>query len=138
MQGQVNPNFHVGYREVFQKEYFVKKILFFITVATSLFIIKDLVYSIYTLWHKNDLLIVAQRELIKEKKENLRLKTQLSEVKRPDFVESEARNKLFLTKPGESVVILPSKPEVQVKSTEAQTTKVPWQQWVNIFFTNMY
>ena len=115
----------------------MKKILFLITITASLFIIKDLVYSIYTLWHKNDLLIVAQRELIKERKENMKLKTQLSEARKTTFVEEEARNKLFMVKPGESVVVVP---QVLHKSETKQTMKVlpNWKQWVNVFFPNTY
>lgn len=115
----------------------MKKILFFITVFASLFIIKDLVYSIYTLWHKNDLLIVAQKQLSVEKKENLRLKQTLSEAEKSDFVESQARNKLFLVKPGENVVLLPKKTYSETKNEVVE--RLPhWQAWVNLFFPSTY
>jgi cell division protein FtsB len=115
----------------------VKKVLFFITILASLFIIKDLLYSIYTLWHKNDLLIVAQSELFRQRKENLKLKTQLSDAKRLDFIESEARNKLFMAKTGESVVILPQPSPTPAKQIQV-TVQPNWQQWVNLFFANTY
>lgn len=111
----------------------MKKILFLITITASLFIIKDLLYSIYTLWHKNDLLIVAQRELIKERKQNLKLRTELSEASKATFIEEEARNKLFMVKPGESVVVVPEVPH----KTELKVSEKPlptWQQWWELFF----
>ena len=115
----------------------MKKILFFITVFASLFIIKDLVYSIYTLWHKNDLLIVAQKQLAVEKKENLRLKQTLSEAQKTDFVESQARDKLFLVKPGENVVILPKK-AYSARAIRREASLPNWQAWINLFFAGTY
>jgi cell division protein FtsB len=109
----------------------VKKVLFFLTIAASLFIIKDLVYSIYTLWSKKDLLVAAEKQLEREKRENLQLRANLTEVKKPEFVEEEARNKLFFIKPGESIVVLPEN-TARTRSVSIKP-KPNWQQWVDLF-----
>lgn len=111
----------------------MKKILFFTTVTASLFIIKDLVYSIYTLWHKNDLLIVAQKELLREKEEHDRLKLQLLEAKKPEFIEKEARNKLFMVKHGEKIVLMSQKKVEKVSEKEQKPILATWQQWIALF-----
>lgn len=116
----------------------MKKILFVVTVIASIFIIKDLVYSIYTLWHKNDLLVVAQKQLEREKRENLQLRIQLAEVKKPTFIEQEARNKLFLVKQGEQVVLMPRNPQKESPNASIIRPLLVWQQWVNLFFKNTY
>jgi cell division protein FtsB len=109
----------------------VKKVLFFLTIAASLFIIKDLVYSIYTLWSKKDLLVAAEKQLERQKRENLQLRESLAQVKKPGFVEEEARNKLFFIKPGESIVVLP---EDRIKQKTAMIRPKPnWQQWLDLF-----
>ena len=111
----------------------MKKILFLVTITASIFIIKDLVSSIYTLWSKSDLLVVAGRQLVAEKRKHVVLQSQLSHVQQPDFIESQVRNKLFLAKPGETVVLLGQKPPFETKSKP--TVKLTnWQQWWNLFF----
>lgn len=116
----------------------MKKLLYILILIISLFIINNLVRSIYNLWQKSDLVNDAKVRLQKEKNEQEKLKDQLARVKRSDFVEEEARNKLFMVKPGEKVVLLD---EGQVREEEkgSQTTQktVPvWQQWWNTFFAH--
>lgn len=83
------------------------------------------------------MLIVAQKQLAVEKKENSRLKQTLSEAEKVEFVESQARDKLFLVKPGENVVLLPKKTYSEVKTAEEE--RLPnWQAWVNLFFADTY
>lgn len=111
----------------------MKKALFFLTITASLFIIKDLVYSIYTLWSKKDLLVVAQKELIEEKREHMQLQSQLEMARKLEFIESEARNKLFLVKPGEQVFVLP-KPSITPKKSTVAKKQAHWEAWLSLFF----
>lgn len=114
----------------------LKKIVFFTTIIISIFVINSFLHSIYNLWQKNDLLVRAKQDLESEKKENQELKKKLTEVKRPGFVEEEARNKLFLAKPGEGIVMIPT----NVLSTESSNrkktvdTRPNWQKWWELFF----
>lgn len=109
----------------------MKKILFVIVVLVLLFIINSLARSIYNLWQKQDLLTQAQKTLEEEKLKNQKLKASLSYVETEEFVESEARNKLFLAKPGEQQVVIPQKEDKKPKKKEI----IPnWKKWLDLFF----
>ena len=114
----------------------IKRIVFFIIVVISIFTINNLITSIYTLWQKNDLILDAKESLTKEKQVNAELKKKIAIVNKPQFVEEEARNKLFLGQPGEDVVLLPSiSPVVASKKKIASKDLRPnWQQWWETFF----
>ncbi len=114
----------------------LKKVVFFAVIIISLFVINSFIHSIYNLWQKNDLLVRAQQDLENEKKENQELKKKLTEVKKPGFVEEEARNKLFLAKPGEGIVIIPTDVLSSTSSKTKKTvdTRPNWQKWWELFF----
>lgn len=116
----------------------MKKIIFIITIIASTFIINNFVQSIYNLWRKKDLVVEIQRELEAEKKENKELKDKLQIVNNPEFVEEEARNKLFLTKPGEERLIVDSKLLEMIKSKQESLLKKDdrsnSQKWWDLFF----
>ncbi len=108
-----------------------KTILFVIAVIISLIIINILVRSIYDTWRKKDLVVKAKTNLAQQKEENRRLKMQLSMVNDPNFVEREARDKLFLVKPGESSVIVPQ--DLVDKKENKEIIIVPnYLQWINL------
>ena len=110
----------------------LKKAIFLIIVIVLLLVINSLVHSIYDIWSKQDLLNQAQKELTKEEQKNQKLKAELSFVQTPQFIEGEARNKLFLVKPGEQQVLIPNTASESSKVQEKQTPS--WQQWLNLFF----
>ncbi|HEX7041849.1 MAG TPA: septum formation initiator family protein [Patescibacteria group bacterium] len=110
----------------------MKRIVFLTICFILLIVIANLSKSIYELYHKKDVLVSTQEKLTNVASENQKLRQQLTQVQSPGFVEEEARNKLFLAKPGESTVILPSPtPEIQAKIS---TTLPNWQQWWQVFF----
>jgi cell division protein FtsB len=114
----------------------IKKIVFLVVVISSLFIINSLVRSIYSLWQKQHLVVSAREELAEEKRTNQKLKKDLSLVTKPEFIEEEARDKLFLAKPGEKVVVMPSvapeaSPSVSITPVD---TRPYWRQWWEMFF----
>lgn len=103
-------------------------------LATSAIIINSLVRSIYDLWKKQDLLVRARLELQRQKKENQEIKSQLSRVDNEKFIEEEARNKLFLVKPGEQEVIIP-KDLLSSRSAKPKQDNIPnWRKWRDLFF----
>jgi cell division protein FtsB len=113
----------------------IKKILFFTIIIASVFIINNLVHSIYTLWQKQHLVENARRDLESEREENQELKRRLSLALDPHFIEEEARNKLFLTKPGEGVIVIPTE---AFKASNAAVIKLDtrpnWEKWRDTFF----
>lgn len=64
------------------------------------------------------------------------LKNRLTRVKSQDFVEEEARNKLFMVKPGESTIIIPTATIHNAVITKAvkKIEKPNWEQWKELFF----
>lgn len=115
----------------------LKKIVFFVFIVFSLFIINDLTHSIYNLWQKHDLVDRARRTLNTEKKKNDELKERLKDVAQPQFVEKEARNKLFLVKPGEGIVVAGPTIYMQASGSSAEKPmdrQPNWKQWWEAFF----
>ena len=111
----------------------MKKAAFIITVIVLLIIINSLAHSIYDLWHKQDLLTSAQKELVAEELNNKKLKTDLSYSNTPQFLEEQARNKLFLVKPGEQEVLMAQKLNKDGTSQDSSGNIPNWQQWINLF-----
>src|SRR5688572_26301219 len=103
----------------------MKRLLFLVAIIVSLVIINHLARSIYDLWNKQGLVVKAQRDLEREKKENRELKERLSYVQSTRFIEEEARNKLFLVKPGEEGVIIPQD-LISTKKHQKTVVKSSW------------
>jgi len=112
----------------------MKKAAFILIVLILLFIINGLAHSIYDLWHKQDLLTSAQKQLTQEKLQNQKLKAGLSYVQTPQFIEEQAHDKLFLVKPGEQEVLISQTLQKQ-NQTQKQAKNIPnWQKWLSLFF----
>ncbi|MBP6882660.1 MAG: septum formation initiator family protein [Candidatus Levybacteria bacterium] len=111
----------------------MKKVAYILIVIVSLYIVNNLVRSIYGLWQKQDLIIVAKDELKKEQNEQEKLKDELARVKRVDFIEEEARNKLFMGRPGEQVVILDKNASLK-KTEKIEPIQPHWRQWLELIF----
>lgn len=115
----------------------MKRISFFIILLVLFFIILQLSTSIYTLWHKQDVLSSAQQELQQEKQEHARLQKELRTVQSPQFFDEEARNKLLLVKPGESDVLIDQGLlQASGSAQKKEAAKPYWQQWLDLFFSH--
>lgn len=113
-----------------------KKIVFITFVIILLLTINDLANSIYTIWQKQDLIVQAQKDLDTQKKENQQLKKDIAQVNQPQFIESEARDKLLLEKPGEGVIMIPSNQLNLPPSSSSKPvdTRPNWEKWWELFF----
>ncbi len=110
----------------------MKKVLFVIIVVILLFIINNLARWIYDIWQKKDFVTQAEKELSFQKQENQRLKSALSYSKTQEFIEKEARNKLFMVKEGEQRVLIPKESE---KADQVEKYNSPnWRKWWDLFF----
>lgn len=96
-------------------------------------IINDLARSMYDVWRKKDFITQAQKELGFQKQENQRLKSALSYVQTQEFIEKEARNKLFMVKGGEQKVLIPQDQESSEES-QKKSNEPNWKKWWNLFF----
>lgn len=114
----------------------MKKIFYILIILASIYISNNLIQSIYNLLQKKDLVTQAKVELSQERNEYEKLKDQLQKVKRVDYIEEEARNKLFMVQPGEQIVLVPHEilnatDEAEIIAAEKQPT---WKLWLEIFF----
>lgn len=112
----------------------MKKIIFFLTVFFLLFVIGNTIVSLVSLWSKKDLLVRTQKQLVREQQEHQKLLEQYQQVNTPAFLEEEARNKLFLGKPGDVEVILPTASVSGEQRQQIVGSEPVWLQWWNVFF----
>ncbi len=110
----------------------MKKVLFIIIVFILLAIVNDSSHSIYDIWQKKDFVAASQKELSFQKQENQRLKSALSYSQTQEFIEKEARDKLFMVKKGEQRILISKESQ---ETVEAKKEILPnWKQWWNLFF----
>lgn len=111
----------------------MKQIFSLIIIVFLLTVIVNLTFSIFSLWSKKDLLTQTKLQLTTEQQEHVQLQKDWQKVNNPSFVEEQARDKLFLGKSGESIVVIPSaSPSASVR-VQAESTPL-WQQWLGLFF----
>ena len=110
----------------------MKKVIFIITVVILILIINGLAHSMYEIWQKKDFTAQTQKELDFQKQENQRLKSALSYSQTQEFVEKEARDKLFMVKAGERKVLISKESD---SFQEVQKNNDPnWKKWLKLFF----
>ncbi len=113
----------------------MKKIIYFVVIILLLFIINNFFHSIYSLWQKQDLITEARNDLAQARPERKTLEQELQKVQESTYIEEEARNKLFLVKPGEQVVVLPEvSTQPEAASREEEEPEPAWLQWYKLFF----
>jgi len=88
----------------------------------------------YDIWQKKDVEIQAQKELDFQKQENQRLKAALSYSKTQEFIEKEARDKLFMFKKGEQKVLIPQESGNSNENPSDGGNDPNWKKWWNLFF----
>lgn len=112
----------------------MKKAIIALFVLIFLITLYNFFISIYSLWHKRDVLIKANNELISVKKQNQYLKKQLNLAGNPEFIEEQARDKLLLVRPGENMVIIPQNLLPTATPPKKQADQIPnWQKWLHLF-----
>ena len=113
----------------------MKRIIFFTIIVVATFSIIHSISSIYSLWQKRNLISESQQELKQSQEKNQKLKQQLKTVSNPLYVEEEARDKLFMVKPGEQTVYIDKSLLSQKQSVLAVKASDPnWVQWWELFF----
>jgi cell division protein FtsB len=111
----------------------MKKFIFIIAVIILILIINDLTRSIWDIWQKKDVISQAQKTLSIKKQENQRLKAALSYSQTQEFIEKQARDKLFMSKEGEQKVLI-LKDQEDLSSLEDKNNAPNWKKWWNLFF----
>lgn len=112
----------------------MKKIIFLVIFIFLVTIIVNLIYSITTLWSKKDIMTQTQQKLVKEQQQNKTLQAQWKKVNTQSFIEEQARDKLFLAQPGDSVVLFPTATASGSTKVQEGTNLPVWEQWWKLFF----
>ncbi|MBU0619222.1 septum formation initiator family protein [Patescibacteria group bacterium] len=93
--------------------------------------------NIYRLLKSQDRLKLASEQLAEAQQENQELKLKKHFFNTDEFVEQEARNKLFMAKEGEVIVVLPEElrdlPEEQ-SIVNYDSSQPVWHQWLDLFW----
>lgn len=115
----------------------LKKIGIVLAIIAAVFIIYNLIIQILDALKSGERLSTGAESLYKLEAKNKELKKRLLQIKSPEFIEKEARNKLGLGKQGETLVIIPDEKikEVLQASASAKEARLPnWLGWWKVFF----
>ena len=114
----------------------VKKITFGIIILIVIVVAYNLINQIISTLSVSDRLGQALESVHQAEIKNKELKKKLSEIKSPEFIEEQARDKLGLAKPGETVVIIPDEKIKEILgATSSSEPKFPnWLGWFKVFF----
>lgn len=113
----------------------IRKLVIFIVVTVILVIVYNLINQIITISKAGDRLTEALADLHQLEVKNKQLKEELKLVKTPEFIEKEARNKLGLTKEGETLVIIPEETFKKIIGSDKVEIKLPNPLgWWKLFF----
>ena len=104
----------------------------------GLYLIVSFSRDLWVLRQKEKEIIQSQLKLEKARVENEALKQELGHVQSEAFIEKEAREKLGMAKPGETVLFLPQEIEGIanfVSFGKNEEKELPnWQKWWKLFF----
>lgn len=110
------------------------QILPILAVLGLILAILGLASSLVTIVGRRNILKNRQEELARLKVQNEKLQKKLTEVETPQFVEKEAREKLNMAKPEETIVLV-DQTEPTVHNAFPAPNQIPnWKKWWNLFF----
>ena len=115
----------------------IRKTAIGLFILIVLFIAFNLVKQISQNLQASNRLPELISEVQKLQVKNQYLKNQLENIKSDQFIEQQARDKLGLAKPGETLVIISEDKIKQIlgASAAAQIVRLPnWQGWLKLFF----
>lgn len=94
----------------------------------------NLVRSWWHLESRGDVIKEAKDKLLEAKEKQDELKRDLAKAQSTQFIEKQARDKLNLSREGETVVILPPITPVIEMTPTPTPALANWQKWVNVFW----
>ncbi len=105
-------------------------------IIVGLFIIIGMAQSIISDLQRNDIVAERQSTLAQEEKRNEALKDELRVATSSSFIEKQARDKLGLAKPEDTIVLMVTPGDLP--STDwngaSDANLTPWQRWWKLFF----
>lgn len=116
------------------------RFVYTLLLIIGIYLIVSLSRSIYLFWSKRDVLRQAEEKVQKEMKKNKELAQQLYQVRSSEFIEQQARDKLNLAKPQETVVVVPPKLVSELAtysgtiSAQNKEEEPNWKKWWKLFW----
>ena len=114
-----------------------KKIVALLLILTILTAIYNLGKQISAALAASDRLDASADQLNKLEQQNRELHDKLAQTSQYDFIEETARNKLGMSKPDETVVVIPQSDIEKVLGLERKpvVVQIPnWQGWLKLIF----
>lgn len=113
-----------------------KKIILGVIILLVLMVVYNISTQIMDALKSSERLSQAADAVYQLEAKNRELKKKLAQVKSYEFVETEARNKLGYSKPGETVVIIPDdKLKLVMGTTQSAQVRLPnFLGWWKVFF----
>ncbi len=114
-----------------------RKVIYGVILTVVLIIAYNLILQITQAIKSGERLSEASDVVFQLQNQNKQLKKRLTNIQSSDFIESQARDKLGLSKKGETVVIIPDQILKMVlgASSSAQTPRLPNPLgWFKVFF----
>jgi cell division protein FtsB len=107
-----------------------------IIVVLGLGFIVKLTGDFLHLLRANQQIKTAEEKVLKLEEKNRELSEKYQYFQSKEFIEEEARNKLNMAKPGETIVVLPPNlSEFMNHSRTKNEVSLPnWRKWWNLFF----
>lgn len=114
----------------------LKKIIIGLVVLVILVIAYNLIKQITESTKSGERLSEAADEVYKLEIKNKTLKQKLLQIQSPQFIEAEIRNRLGLTKIGETLVVIPEdKLKSVLGASSSAVIRLPnWLGWLKVFF----
>lgn len=114
----------------------IKKLAFLALIIIAGLVLLGFARQIYETLKVSQRLDDEVSELVKLQQKNTGLKKKLGEMDSIGFIESQARNKLNMARPNETVVIIPEETLNNIlgvqKSVEIKLSN--WQGWLKLFW----
>ena len=109
-----------------------------VIILLGIYLIISLSQDLWKLLEARERIARERQEVAKLEQEQQGLASRLEEVMSEEFVEREAREKLLMSKPGETVVLLPEegKEEKRVlgqKVVDEEGDLANWEKWMRLF-----
>ncbi len=114
----------------------IRKIILGVIMLIVLVIALNLVSQIMSAVKSGDRLSSAADIVYKLEVKNKQLQKKLTQIKSQEFIEEQARDKLGLTRKGETIVIIPEeKLKLILGASESAKPRFPnWLGWFKVFF----
>lgn len=115
----------------------LKKISSFVIITIVSIAIFNLGKQIFEAFNASNRVTQEASSLSDLQKQNQNLKERLRQVSQYDFIESVARDKLGMSKPGDTVVIIPKSSIDNILGAQKKVEEIQlpnWQGWLKLIF----